>query len=205
MKKMILALTTAIGLITASTAMAGGNSWYVLGAAGQASNDTSKSEMDALLVSVGGTGFASTYEKPTMYKLQLGYEINKNLAVEGGYVGSNNATYTATGGNLAGPISVSADYSGWNLAAVGIAPINDKFSLLGRLGVADIKVKGTVTGPGGTASASGSKADFLVGVGMKYDITSTVFTRLDLDSYKFGDSASSSRGSVWTIGLGVKF
>lgn len=205
MKKSIFCFMTVVGLISASTAFAGDTGWYAFGAAGQETNDTGKADFDTTLISLGGTGFVSTYSKPTLYKLQLGYQINKNFAVEGGYVGSNDATYTATGGNL-GALSASGSYSGWNIAAVGIAPINDKFSLLGKIGVADIKLDAAVTMAGiGAVSTSGSKTDLLYGVGAKIDITNTVFTRFDLDSYKVGDSTSSSRGTVWSIGLGVKF
>lgn len=206
MKKSIFYVMAVVGLMGASTAFAGDTGWYAFGAAGQATSDNNKSDMDTWLRSLGGTGFASTYSKPTMYKLQLGYQINKNFAVEGGYIGSNDATYTASGGNLGGSGSTSVSYSGWNLTAVGIAPINDKFSLLGKIGVADIRYDFGLTVAGiGTVSASGSKTDLLYGVGAKYDITNTVFTRFDLDSYKTGDSTFSSRDTVWTIGLGVKF
>ena len=203
MKKSIFYAMAVAGLIGSPTAFAGDTGWYAFGAAGQATNDTNKADMDTLLTSLGGTGFVSTYSKATVYKLQLGYQINKNFAVEGGYLGSNDSTYTASGGNVAGSASIGA--SGWNLAAVGIAPINDKFSLLGKLGVANIQNDIRLTGTTGAVSLSGSKTDLLFGVGAKYDITNTVFARFDLDSYKSGVSGVYSRNTYWGIGLGFKF
>lgn len=206
MKKIMAGLCVAAAMAGVSgTAMAENGKFYILGAAGQITNDSSKTEMDSLLTSVGGIGFASSYSKPTVYKLQVGYQINENFAAEGGYIGSNKATYSASGGNLAGPISASASVSGWSLTAVGILPIASQFSLLGKLGVAALRTGANITGPGGTASTSGSKTDLTYGVGAKYDFTNAIFGRLDLDSYKMGSSTASSRGTVWTLGVGYKF
>lgn len=206
MKKAIAGLFVAATMAGISgAALAGDEGWYVLGGAGQLTSNNDKQILDNALTAAGGTGFSSSLSDPTVYKLQVGYQINKNFAVEGGYLGSNNETYTASGGNLVGPVSASASASGWNLTAVGILPIANQFSLLGKLGVADIRLSGTVTGPGGTASASGTKTDLTYGLGAKYDFTNAVFGRFDLDSYKTGSSTSSSRNTVWTLGVGYKF
>ncbi|MDD5383328.1 MAG: porin family protein [Gallionella sp.] len=206
MKKVLAGLCVAATMLGVSgAAFAGDDGWYVLGGAGQTTGSGDKSSMDSALIAAGATGFSSSLSKPTVYKLQAGYQINKNFAVEGGYLGSNNETYTATGGNLAGPVTVSASITGWNLTAVGILPLANQFSLLGKLGVADIRVSGTVTGPGGAIGASGSKTDLTYGIGAKYDFTNAVFARFDVDSYKVGSSASSSRNTVWMIDVGYKF
>lgn len=206
MKKVMAGLCVAATMAGISgAALADNSKFYVLGAAGQTTSDNGKTTIDNALTSVGGVGFSSAYSKPTVYKLQVGYQINENFAAEGGYVGSNNATYTATGGNLAGPISASGSVSGWNLTAVGILPIANQFSLLGKLGIADIQSDASVTGPGGSASASGSKTDLTYGLGAQYDFTNAVFGRFELDSYKTGSSTSSSRNTVWTLGVGYKF
>ena len=205
MKKITIVLMAIAGLIGASTAFAGSNGWYVWGAAGQPTNYDDKKETDRALTSGGSTGFFSSYSKPTVYKLQIGNQLNEYFAVEGGYNGSNNATYTATGGNLARPISVSSDVSGWNLTAVGILPIAKQFSLLGKLGVADMRTSGTVVESGAIVSASGSKTEPTFGLAVKYDSTNNIFLRFDLDSYRTGSSTSSSRFTVWTIGVGRKF
>ncbi|MDE2118425.1 MAG: porin family protein, partial [Betaproteobacteria bacterium] len=205
MKKIALAVLAIAGLAGASTAFASDDGWYVLVGAGQPTGNSDQSLLDNALIAGGARGFSSSLSKPTVYKLQAGYQINKNFAVEGGYLGSNNETYTATGGNLAGPVTASGNVTGWNLTAVGILPIANQFSLLGKLGVATIRDSATATGPGGTFSASGTKTDATYGLGAKYDFTNAVFVRLDVDSINVGSSASSSRSTVWTIDLGYKF
>lgn len=204
MKKIILVVMTIAGLAGATTAFAGDEGWYVLGGIGQVTNNSDKSTLDNALRSVGATGFSSNLSNPTVYELEAGYQVNKNFAIEGGYIASNDEKYGASGGNLAGPITASAHVTGWTLAAVGILPLANQFSILGKLGYAGIQLSGSVTGPGGTASLSGTKSDLTYGVGVKYDLTTAASMRLDLDSYNVGDSSSSSRSNVWTIRLGYK-
>lgn len=210
MKKITLAVMTIAGLVGVSTAFAadnvvGDSGWYALGAVGQATGNNAKSTLDNALTSAGNTGYSSSMNKPTAYKLQAGYQINKNLAVEGGYIATTHTTYIATGGNLAGPVAASGHVTGWNLTAVGILPLANQFSLLGKLGVAHIRDSASLVGTGVLIPAAGYKNDFMYGVGAKYDFTNAVFGRFDWDSYKVGSSASSSRSNVWTIGAGYKF
>ncbi len=206
MKKLMTGLYVAAAMtLVSGAALAADEGFYVLGGVGQVTGNNDKAVLDSALVSVGGVGFSSSLKKPTVYKLQAGYQINKNLAVEGGYIGSSNETYSASGGNLAGPVAASGKISGWNLTAVGILPVASKFSLLGKLGVAGIKTSVNVRGPGGTAAVGGSKTDLSYGIGAQYDFTDACFARLDLDSYKTGSSTSSSRSTVWMIDVGYKF
>lgn len=205
MKKIILALMALIGLAGATTAFADDDGWYVLGAVGRPTGSDYQSRVDNALIAAGGTGFSSSFSKATVYKLQLGYQINKNFAVEGGYLGSSNQTYSATGGNLGGTLTVSGNVSGYNLIAVGILPLANQFSLLGKLGVAGLQESVTATGGGFTVSVNGSKTDLTYGLGAKYDFTKEISMRLDLDSYNVGNSTSASRSNVWMVGAGYKF
>ena len=161
--------------------------------------------MDNALIAAGGTGFASSMSKPTVYKLDVGYQFNENYAVEGGYIGSSNETYTATGGNLAGAVSATGKVDGWEVSAVGILPMADQFSLLGKLGVANTHTSATLVGPGGAVSASGNKTALSYGIGAKYDFTASTALRLNVDRFKTGSSSSSSYNTLWTLGVAYKF
>jgi hypothetical protein len=191
-------------LACASTSFAGDDGWYVMGAIGETTSNHGKSIRDNTLASIGRTGFSSSFNKPAVYNLDVGYQVNKNFAVEGGYIGSNSATYSASGGNLARPVNASTKISGWTVAAVGILPLTDQFSLLGKWGLAGIKESATVTGLGVPTSTNGTITDVTYGIGAKYDFTHAVFGRLDIDSYKIGNAASSNRGFVWMVGVGYR-
>lgn len=221
MKKVALALMAAIGLVCMTTASAddessGNAGWYVYGAAGQTSGNGDQSTLDNALISVGGTGFSSSLSTPTVYNLDIGYQLNQNLAVEGGYIGSTDETYNAFGGNLVHPSTATARLAGWTLVAVGILPLDDQFSvmnlsvpdhfsLLGKIGVSGISDSATVTGPNGTASVDSTKTNITYGIGVKYDFTDSTSMRLCLDSYSVGASSASSRSTVWTAGVGYQF
>jgi opacity protein-like surface antigen len=207
MKKILLSLMLASLAGVAVAAESSDRGLYVLAGAGQATNNNDQSDLDSALRSAGGVGFASSLSNPTAYKIQIGYQIWKYLAVEGGYLGSNNETYTASGGNLAGPVSASASINGENFVLVPILPVVDQFSILGKVGVADLRVSGTLAGPRGAVSVSGSKTDLTYGIGAKYDFTANrgVFMRVDYDRYNIGNSNASSTIYVWMIDLGYKF
>jgi OOP family OmpA-OmpF porin len=206
MKKITVAAIAITGLLGASPAFAGDQGWYLLGGVGQATGgDSGQSSVDNAVASAGGPGFSSSMDTPTLYKLQAGYQLDRNWAVEGGYIGSNNENYTAAGGNLPGLVSSSASVSGWNLAGVGILPLADKFSLLGKLGIAAMQESATAQGAGFYASTTGSKTDVTYGIGVKYDFTNAVFVRADLDSYNIGNSNYSSRSTVGMIDIGYQF
>jgi len=213
MKKVTLTLMAIAGLAVTMSAFASDDGWYMYGAAGQTSGSGDKPMFDHMLTYAGNSGFLSGVSTPTVYNLDIGYQINKNLAFEGGFIGSTNETYSASGGNLAGPVTASAKISGWTLAAVGMLPLANQLSLLGKLGVADIQDAAYVTGlsgpniisVGGTSLVNGIKTDITFGVGVKYDFTHVFSVRLNLDSYNIGSSSSSSRCSVWTIGVGYKY
>jgi opacity protein-like surface antigen len=206
--KKSLALSIAVACLAgASAAMAADGDdtgFYVMGGAGQMTGGNVKSVMDNALTGVGGAGFGSSYSNPGFFKLQVGYQLEKRLAIEGGFLGSNNATYSASGGNLAAPINASAKVNGWNLTWVGLMPLNAQFSLLGKLGASNLKVSTRLVGPAGDASQFSSKSALTYGLGAKYDFTKTVFARFDVDSYRTGTS-SSSRDAVWMIDIGYKF
>lgn len=206
MKKLMIGICVAATLAGISgAALAEGNGFYLLGGVGQTTSSNDKSTVDGALIAAGAVGFSSSYSKPTVYKLQGGYQINKNWAVEGGYIGSTNETYSASGGNLVGPVSASGKISGWNLTGVGILPVANQFSLLGKLGIAGIRNSITATGAGGAITASGTKTDITYGIGAQYDFTNAAFVRFDLDSYKTGNSAASNRSTVWMVDVGYKF
>lgn len=202
MKKVLAGLCVAATMAGISgAALADDSGFYVLGAVGQTRTST-KTDTDTQLIALGATGLVSSGDNnATAYKLQAGYQVNSNLAIEGGYIYGGKFNYSATATNIAGVINATGKVTGWNLIAVGILPLGNQFSGLGKLGVADVRSSATATLAGLSASASTSKSDLTYGLGVKYAVTNAVFLRGDWDSYK----GSNSRSNVWTVGVGYKF
>ncbi len=205
MKKITLAVMAIASLVGAAAASASEDGWYGLVGAGQASGSNARSTVDDALLGAGASGFSSSMSNPSVGRLEVGYLVNRNWAVEGGYLGSKTENYAASGGSLVGGASTSVSIKGWNLVAVGILPIANEFSLLARLGVADMEEKATPTGANISASLNSYKSDVTYGIGAQYTFPNAVFLRADVDSYQIGNSNFSNHNTVWTIDLGYKF
>src|SRR5207248_831814 len=99
-------------------------------------------------------------------KLFGGYQVTPNFAVEAG---------AADLGHLDANNGVTHASSAF-VDAVGIAPLNDKWSLLGRIGVAQVNVDTSA----GDDSGSGLK----MGLGAQYNLTSSVALRGEWERYR---------------------
>ena len=148
---------------------------------------------------VGGCG-SSSKDNDTVGGVLLGYQYNKNLAVEAKYTGGGKWV------NAAGTGDVKND--AFALVAVGIAPMTDSFSLYGKLGIASNQTKVSNTAVMGVQDTRRTAATY--GVGAQYNATPTVGIRLGYDRYS-GKADITTGGSVdvdsdvWAIGVVFKF
>ena len=163
------------------------------------------------------------------YKLQLGYEFSPNFAVEGGYTDLGKTEYTATystqwawASNPATPggapqtgysVVKNAEISGWNLAGVGIYPLNSSISVFAKLGMLYAKVKQRVSGSGPFSTAAesdDSNAKAYYGLGATYyPFKDKNFgVRAEFEKYlKVGDNSITGVPdvSLATVGISTKF
>lgn len=204
--------TALIAILAASSAApAFAGEAYVVGSAGRSSFDINQSRLDDILTSAGAAALSSSLKKTdTAYKVQLGYEFNKNVAIEGGYVDLGKAKYSATftGGNA----TFDAKASGVNIAVLGIAPVNESFSIFGKLGVIVAKVDASAYAVGNNASAwataSSTKAAATWGVGATLNINKQFAVRAEYEQFsKLGDTNTTGQATVdlASVGLVLKF
>lgn len=134
------------------------------------------------------------------FKILGGYQVNPNFAVEFGYadLGKTEASFAGFGSDaIAG--------SGFEVLAVGIAPINQQWSMYGKLGFFrwDVDYKDG-TGLIGSASASGT--DLTYGFGAQYSLTKTAALRVEYQQYNdAGDPNTTGEGDVSVMSVGVIF
>lgn len=204
LNKYVLALTC-----TFAAAAHAENNWYVLGSAGLTRAEVKQSDINSELETAGATIVSSDLDRTdTGYKFQVGYELMKNFAIEGGYVNLGKAEYKAN--LVGGDAKVEWKARGWNIDAVGIIPFTDSFSAFAKFGLIQAKVKATAeaTGAGGSLSDSTSSTHLksLFGFGAMYAINTNLGVRAEFESYNsLGDSLKTGEGDVYLLSAGVSY
>jgi OOP family OmpA-OmpF porin len=194
--------------MNSSTAVANDVDGWLLGAnIGQSTARIDDAKIRANLLSTGLTSATfSNDEKNIAFKLFGGYKFNRYFAVEGGYFDLGQFGYTATtvpAGSLVGTIKIK----GINLDAVGMLPIDDKFSAFARVGLQYGMAKDTFANTGAVAAplnASPNKnaANLKAGIGLQYNFDKSLGLRLEGERYRINDAVGSN-GDINMLSLGV--
>jgi len=192
-KKTVLVLMAAFAIsVPAFAADTGG---YLVGMVGQ----TKFKDIDTT-----GVTNSSVKDTGTGIKLGGGYAFNRNFAVEGAYVDLGKATVSGT--FLGVNFSDTRKASGLVVVGVGMLPLGNQFTLLGRAGVINATVKEDASAGGFSASDKSTKVKTTFGIGASYGFTPQFAVRADFDTYrKLGDSNTTGEGTVDMISIGVVY
>jgi OOP family OmpA-OmpF porin len=169
--------------------------WYVGLGAGQTRSNTDNSTVSAAVRGTTVTAAAATDDNATTGKAFVGYQFNKYVAAEGGFFRLGEFKFNAVTtppGTIAGSLKNTA---GWNLDVVGTLPLfEDKFILLGRLGVQSSKTSDLFSGTGAAASIQSAPSKNLVsykyGAGGEYDFTKNIGVRAEWERYRISNGIS---------------
>ncbi len=161
--------------LTIAPAAAQSTGFYVGGGIGITSIDVC-GDLTAL-------GATSCDDEDTGFKIFGGYNVNQNLAVEVGYV--DLGEITASGGGA----TVRADIDGFQVAAVGILPLNPQFSVFGKIGLLLWDVSASASGPGGFASVSDDGTDLMFGVGGSWNFLPQLSLRAEWERFDVDEDA----------------
>ncbi|MDP1717782.1 MAG: outer membrane beta-barrel protein, partial [Burkholderiales bacterium] len=148
-------------------------------------------------------------ERDTGYKLYGGYQFNKNFALEGGYFDLGRFGFTATtSAPNAGTLTGNIKLRGVNLDAVGILPINQKFSAFGRAGVNYAEARDSFAGTGAVIvtnpNPSKREANYKFGLGLQYNFTESLGMRAEAERYRINDAVG-NRGDIDLFSLGLVY
>jgi opacity protein-like surface antigen len=221
------AIAAALGVpVVASAADTG---FYIGALAGTSSYDAKRSEWDAAaadLMGPDGTVDSTSLDKSdTAFGAVLGYQFMRNFGVEAYYLdlGKLKANATGTiateGGDLDATIDGKFESSGPALALVAAFPFSEGWLADVRAGIyygdTKIKITGSASGPGGTAtlepiSESQSRSTFMAGAGVGYSFGNNVSVRLDYLYFddlgiKRTDLEATSNANVFTLGVRYMF
>jgi OOP family OmpA-OmpF porin len=192
---------------------AAGAGWY-----GGLSVGSSQIRMNDNMLPVGGATASSLAkdESSTGFKLFGGYRYNPNFALEGGYtdLGKFDARRDVTA-PVVGSISRNMRMSGFDLAAVGIIPMQSGFSLFGKIGAMYTMTRSSVSIGGALLPAPGftemnprrSEWNPKFGLGAGYDFSNGMGLRLEYERVSNVGDAATGEGNVgmWSLGLTKRF
>jgi OOP family OmpA-OmpF porin len=194
-----------LALMAAPFAMAQDAGWYAGANIGQTRSSLDNASISNSLLGATPPAITSMAEDNSDrgYKLFGGYQLNKYLALEGGYFDLGQfdfVTSTSAPSTLSGNIQVR----GVNLDAVGTLPITDKFSAFGRLGVTHAHTKGSFAGAGAVASTRASDNNLKVGLGVQYAFTDALSLRAEIERYRINDSVG-HKGDIDMASVGLVY
>ena len=128
-----------------------------------------------------------TSQYPDTVNGVTGNQVNPNFAVELGVAKLGDVSSSS------GQMNGRSEF----LDAVGTLPLSDKWSLLGRVGVAHVDLNTSL----GNDSGNGLK----VGLGAQYSLTSNVAIRGEWERYQMKVFDATTNADQYTIGLRVAF
>jgi OOP family OmpA-OmpF porin len=131
----------------------------------------------------------------TAWEVFGGYEFNKYLAIEAGYIDGTTAKQSIPGGAL------EIDASGYYGSVVGSLPFAEVFSVYGRAGYLHWKADEYAHADGGTANGSVNGDDPIFGVGIAYEGEGNALLRLE---YRIADLDDTDL-SLISVGIAWRF
>ena len=201
----IIAIALACAAASASAASVAEPKFYVLGSIGRATVDTDPGAVDGFAIR---SGFATSATVPsnthdTGWKLQLGYKLSTNIALEGGYTSLGRGQYTNTT-NLR-TVTGKKEASLMGLDLVATAPLSQTFSLLAKIGGYRWTTTNDLPSPAaGLISINDSGWDFKLGAGVQYDFTASFGMRFEFERYTgIGSPTTTGDSKVNLVSLGA--
>ncbi len=206
----IAALAAPAALAQSPSQIQYNSGWYLGGNIGRTDQDIDDAAIVNRLATQGRTTTSIEHTGHDRgYKVFGGYQLNRNFAIEGGYFDLGSFGYTARTAPL-GSQTGDVGYKGLNLDLVGIVPLTEKFSAIGRVGVTSIRASssfsatGGVGLPAGTSSSRSTNAKY--GVGVMYDFTPSLAMRVEAERYHVKDAfRNKDHVDMVSVGLVYRF
>lgn len=203
-------IATLACLAFAGAAQAQQSGFYVGVGIGQSKGtNVDANDVSNFLREKGYTNVAtSADDRDTSYRLTGGYSFNSAVAVEALYtdIGRFGTRSTVNNG------TVSADYraKGYGVDLVLSAPMNDQFSVFGRVGVlqakteADFRATGVVVLNAGRGSSTKTGQHY--GLGLQFNLSKEVALRAEVERFrKLGDDSTGGELQADAYSLGAIF
>jgi OOP family OmpA-OmpF porin len=184
------------------------SAWYIGAGIGRSRGSIDQDRLTRSLSANGATVTAfSTDERDTGYKLFVGKQLNRYLALELGYFDLGKFSFNSTtSGN--GAFNGEAGFRGANLDLLAQLPLSERLSLLGRVGANYAKASthfsgnrlNAVTGPNPSERKLNAKA----GLGLEYKLSEALALRGEVERYRVNDAVG-NRGDVDLLSVSLVY
>ena len=206
-RKLSLLALALLGAVSSSAVFAQDTpGFYIGGNIGTTQSDFNNDSLSSTLASRGFRVNSMTEDDSSSgYKLFGGYQLNRNFAVEGGYYDLGRFSYSSIT-IPASSFSGNTRVQGVNLDLVGMLPITDRFSVIGRVGAAyahstvDITRTGFI--PANLFETRKNDTYGKVGLGLQYALTEALAVRAELERYRVNDPVR-NRGYIDMASVGL--
>jgi OOP family OmpA-OmpF porin len=162
--------------------------WYAGASVGQ-------STAEDACTGLGGAGI-SCDDKDTAWKGFLGYQVNRNFAVEFGYTNLGEVSASAGG------VNASIESTAFEFVGLGIMPLGSQFSVYGKAGLYRAESEGR-SNVG--VSADEDNIGLTFGVGVKFDLSRSVAIRGEWQRYSDVGGGNLGESNVDVLSVGVLF
>lgn len=209
----VLALASLAAVGSTSVMAQSAPGWYIGGNLGSTRADFNN---DTINRDLAGKGFVvnstTTDNTSNGGKIFGGYQLTPNFAVEGGYFDLGRYSYgsnvTRPGSILPGSFNGSTRVQGLNLDLVGMLPVTDRFSVLGRVGAAYAQNRGSFSSSGivplNLSNPRRNDTNLKVGLGVQYAITEALAVRAEIERYRISDPIR-NRANIDMASLGLVY
>ncbi|WP_254275947.1 outer membrane beta-barrel protein [Halomonas sp. 3H] len=149
---------------------------------------------------------ANTDDSDTGYKLFVGYQFNPNFAIEASYVDFGDFTASGAGGGDSAELKLGVD--GFTAALVGKLPIQNGFSVFGKLGLiawdGDLSLNANIDGESYRESGGEDGTDPYYGIGAEYEVE-RVIIRAEFERYDISESGEDFEIDLISASIGYRF
>ncbi len=199
-------LIPLLSLLALSTA-AGASDFYLLGEFTHSKNTLGGNVFDSALSNAGATGLSSSVKGGSnQVRLQLGYKVNPNFALEGGYIDFGKAKYSSTYLTPAGSASGTVKAGGLDIAALGILPLSDSFSVFAKAGLVAARVKAELSSPLLSNSEKSNVVRPLLGLGVSYKLNESMDLRGEYEHVSgLGKASTTGKMNDNMVSFGMAF
>ena len=198
----------ALVLLTSTGAMADSTGWYGGATIGQSQASIDDAHITSGLFANGLTaGGINAVNRDLGLKIFGGYHYSKHLALEAGYFDLGRFAFS-TNTTPVGSYSGEVKLKGLNLDAIGMLPINEKFSAFGRIGITHTQANAAFAGTGAVNVAnpnpSSNETNLKVGLGLQYILSEDLSVRAELERYRINDAVG-NQGDVDLLSVGLVY